>query len=274
MAISKITVCLLYVTLICTDMFGAPRESDLTRETLENLVAMAEPKDKVLSEYMRSFSLEKYDVVVSPALGRYLVEYDSEDMIKTVVRQGWHREGHVFFPLQQYVRPGSTVVDLGAHIGTHTNCFAQLVGPSGKVHAFEPQLKIFIELVGNMYLNHRYNVVVHRAAVGNQTGWIEMNPPCPGNEGSVPVGSGGGAAPLVKLDELNLVNVSVIKIDVQGMEMEALEGASDTIRRNRPVLAVELEGDRNDRDNRIKTITSWGYSVTYLGHDDFLFVPK
>ena len=245
-------------------------ECNISHQCIDQFVAAAEPKDDLLLQYASSFPLEQYEIVNSPSLGSYFIERNGTDMIKRVIREGWYREGHVFWPLSGYIVPGSVAVDMGGHIGTHTRTLSCLVGPSGTVHVFEPQLKLFVELLINMHLNDCSNVVFHRAALGDHEGSINMNPGCPDNEGGVSVGRGGDPARLMKLDDLHLENVSVIKIDVEGMEMQALEGAADTIRRNRPVMAIEI---MDDVEARINTIKAMGYSVTHLGMHDYLFVP-
>lgn len=242
----------------------------LTRESVHKLVINTSIGDLLLEQYMQSFPFDDYEVVYSNALGWFFVEKQSEDMIKRVIREGWHREGHVLWPLEPYIRPGSNVIDAGGHVGTHTVVLSHRVGASGHVYVFEPQVKIFAELAINLHLNGRENVIAYRAALGNKNGFIEMNPSCPSNEGGVGVGRGGDRAPLLRLDDLRLENVSVIKIDVEGMEMEVLEGARDTIERNRPVMAIEI---MNDVQERISQIEQMGYTVSHLGMEDYLCIP-
>lgn len=242
----------------------------ITLESLQALVTHASPNDLYLKELMQSFPLENYEIARSSPMGVFFIEKQSDDIIKRVIREGWYREGHLFWPLIPHIRPGSIVVDAGAHIGTHTIGFSHRVEPNGLVHAFEPQVKIFAELVVNMSLNDRNNIVFHRTALGNANGFIEMNPSCPSNEGGIGVGRGGDRAPLHRLDDFHLENVSVIKIDVEGMEMEVLEGALDTIQRNRPVMAIEI---MNDVQERISQIEKMGYQVSHLGMEDYLCIP-
>jgi len=71
-----------------------------------------------------------------------------------------------------FLRPGMTVVDVGANIGVHTVYFALTVGPSGHVLAFEPQRILYQILCGNVALNQHGNVVALNAGLGAQSGTI------------------------------------------------------------------------------------------------------
>lgn len=69
-----------------------------------------------------------------------------------------------------------------------------------------------------------------------------MNPARPGNEGGTGIGSGGDRVELRNLDSFGFERVSVLKIDVEAYEDEVINGAVDTIRRNRPVVVIEIMG--------------------------------
>ena len=135
------------------------------------------------------------------------------------------------------------MVEVGAHIGTHTIPLAHLVGPYGRVYAFEPQRKLYRELHHNLALNGIANVVPLRFALGDgEARIVTMNPPEAGNEGRTAVGRGGDRVELRSLDSFALERVSVIKIDAEGFERHVLAGAAETIRRNRPAIVVEIMG--------------------------------
>jgi FkbM family methyltransferase len=157
--------------------------------------------------------------------------------------------GEVVF-LSQLIRPGMTILDVGANIGLLTLPFARLVRPGGRVIAFEPQRSIYQMLCGNLALNAIDNVFAHNSAVGRQAGSITVPPidyTLPGNFGGVSIGvSGAGeTVPLVTIDSLALARCDFIKIDVEGMELDVLEGAGNTLRRFRPCLY--LENDRLEK---------------------------
>ncbi len=195
-----------------------------------------------IRRYLNAFPLADYQRYDVPDVGSFFVD-DPADMIKQVIVAGDKWERHSFDLLAEHIVPGSVVVEVGAHIGTHTVRIGQLAGPWGRVYAFEPQRKIYRELHHNLALNGLTNVVAMRMAIGSgATRVIEMNPTTPGNEGGTGVGAGGDAAELRSLDSFHFERVSLLKIDVETYENEVLDGAVDTIRRNRPVILIEIMG--------------------------------
>ena len=150
-----------------------------------------------------------------------------------------------------------TFLDVGANFGTFSLALAPLVGPGGKVHAFEPQRILFNMLAGTMALNSLTNVHCHHVAVGDRVGEIEVpqfNYHQPLNFGSIEFGPSQrerltqerGNDParfetvaLTTLDRFAFPRVDLLKIDAEGMEHQVLTGAAATIERCRPVMFVE-----------------------------------
>ena len=177
-----------------------------------------------------------------PSAGHFFID-DAGDLIKQYIVDGRQWEQHTIELLEAHVEPGSVVVEIGVHIGSHTVPVARLVGPWGRVYAFEPQRKIYRELFDNVELNGITNVVPLKYAVGDRDARvIEMDPPRSGNEGGTGVGSGGDRTELRSLDSFGFERVSVLKIDLEGYEDEVLKGAVNTIRRTRPVILIEIMG--------------------------------
>ncbi len=176
---------------------------------------------------------------------------------------------------RQLLCPGSYVVEGGSNIGAHTLFLAKAVWPTGKVLAFEPQRIVFQTLCANLALNSVPNVDARNLALGNAPG-ITMVPALDHaqihNFGSVELGlyAEGENVQVITLDSLNLPRCDFLKIDVEGMETEVLEGAAATIARCQPVLYVE--NDRQDKSNRlIRTLDALGYKMFW--HIPYLFQP-
>lgn len=177
---------------------------------------------------------------------------------------------------RQIVPPNHIVVELGANIGAHTVALSRIVGAGGAILAFEPRRLVFQTLCANLALNSCANVVARQAAVGAEAG--ELMVPVlplnlPNNFGALPLGGRwehGESVPLVTIDSLQLPTCRLIKLDIEGMELEALRGAVETIRRCRPALYVE-----NDRDEKssalIALLLSYDYRLYW--HAPFLFQP-
>lgn len=164
---------------------------------------------------------------------------------------------------RQIVHPGQAVVEVGANIGAHTLFLAQHVGPQGVVLAFEPQRMIFQVLCANMALNSIPNVFCSHAAVGARRGTVKvpsLDYTLPANYGGLSLGEDqfGEDVALVTLDGENLPRCDFLKIDVEGMEKDVIEGASKMIERHKPIMYVE----NNDRSaDLIRRIDSLGYAM-------------
>jgi len=211
---------------------------------------------------------------------KYLVETSGSDAIKDIIRRGEGWDRSQIRCAEQFITVGSNVVDVGAHIGTVTIPYAQFVGDSGRVYAFEPQQKIYAELLSNLYLNKINNVTAIRKAVGNSFGEIEMAVPPRNNEGGTGFGKNGELVPLIPLDSLRLKDISFIKIDVEGAEKMVLEGARQTITREKPVIYIEILGefsqspnDNKHFDDTVQLLKDLDYSVTRAS-SPFRFKPR
>jgi len=151
--------------------------------------------------------------------------------------------------LARFIAPGACVLDAGAFIGTHTLAFAQMAGPTGRVYAFEPRREIFAYLQRNIDANGLAQVHAHNVALGTQPAELAMDTLDllhADNFGGLALASPRDAAAvgqyfvsIVTLDMLDLPNVDLIKLDVEGMEGEVLAGARDMIARDRPVIFAE-----------------------------------
>ena len=163
--------------------------------------------------------------------------------------------------LGNLVQCGDWVVDGGANIGCHTLFLSDRVGPTGGVLAFEPQRLVFQILCANLALNERQNVHAFGEALGDSDDFAFVPPidySRPHNFGGVSLGAQGEPVRRVRLDDLGLPRCRLIKLDVEGSEVEALLGMRQTVTRCRPLLYVE-----NDRPERsvelLRLLRSWGY---------------
>ncbi|HEV3443422.1 MAG TPA: FkbM family methyltransferase [Gemmataceae bacterium] len=180
---------------------------------------------------------------------------------------GEFSEAEVAF-FRQAVKPGFTVLDVGANIGAHTVPLAQLSGRGGRVLAFEPQRIPYYCLCGNMVLNNLGNVLCYQSGAAEVEGTIsvpELNYDAESNFGGLDLtreypGSGSYSVPAVRIDGLQLKNCHFMKIDVEGMERNVLEGAVETIRAHRPILYVE--DDRQEKSAALRAfLDSLGYAM-------------
>jgi FkbM family methyltransferase len=153
--------------------------------------------------------------------------------------------------LAEYLKGGGVLYDIGANVGFFTVLGARLAGPTGLVYAFEPVPENAAYVRLNVRLNGFRNVRVIEKAVSSQSGPGEL---------WVAEYSGGAALTttamppdakttiaieVVSIDDLvplrNWRLPTVVKIDVEGAEMDALKGMLRTLREARPVVVYEID---------------------------------
>lgn len=172
--------------------------------------------------------------------------------------------------LQSLLRPGDVVVEVGANIGALTLPMAAAVSPGGRVLAFEPQRHVFDLLNGTIAHNASPVplglILPQRAAVGATTGTARIpvvSPDDLNNFGGVRLNADSDEdeeVPLVTIDSLQLEAVRLIKADCEGMEVDVVQGATQTIARCRPILY--LEDDRDDQSEALhQLVRGMGYRL-------------
>ncbi|MEP6784453.1 MAG: FkbM family methyltransferase [Sphingomonadales bacterium] len=136
------------------------------------------------------------------------------------------------------MKPGDVFYDIGAHGGLFT-VTSQVRVYGLDVYSFEPQPS---ELIDNLLLNRLPTGKTFAVAVGSKDGSVTMTS---GNRSSNYVtDSGDITVPIVILDDLvqkdKIPNPNWIKIDIEGMELDALNGLKTTIEKSKPVIVIEL----------------------------------
>lgn len=183
---------------------------------------------------------------------------------RSLHKYGEYSEGEAAL-FRQLLGPGDVVIEAGANFGTLTVPIAQMVGREGTVFAFEPQRLVYQVLNANVALNSLTNVITMPAGLGARPGDLRvpaLDPAQERNFGGVSVSghANGEPVPVMTIDNLNLPHCRFIKVDVEGMECEVLEGARDTVARFKPILYVE--NDRAEHSRRLITlIQSMGYRL-------------
>ena len=136
--------------------------------------------------------------------------------------------------LRAYLKNGDTVVDIGANVGTETLTAAAIVGNAGKVFAIEPQVRIFGYLERNIALNGFRNIELFNEAVDETERTISLSNSL--LDTSRHVVDGNGKQIVTKkldslLDPFSLGAIHLVKIDVEGYEINVLKGAIDTLQK-------------------------------------------
>ena len=183
---------------------------------------------------------------------------------------------------RKFAGDGVVALDCGANIGTHTVSWARQMTGWGSVIAIEAQERIYYALAGNVAINNCFNTRLIHAAAGDRNGIMKI----PDLDYLVPTSFGSlelkpanhpeligqdvdyADAKLVPvsamtIDSLALKRLDFLKIDVEGMECEVLEGAKRTIRHSLPVILVEHI--KTGSENIVKFLKHYGYHMDGVG---------
>jgi FkbM family methyltransferase len=179
---------------------------------------------------------------------------------------------------------GVVAVDCGANIGVHTiECAVEMTG-WGSVLAIEAQERLYYALAGNIALNNCFNARAVHAAVGARDEMLAIPVPdyqAPGSFGSLElrprpenefIGQKIDYSPAaaqtircLKLDSLPLKRLDLVKIDVEGMELEVISGAAGLIARHSPILLVEWL--KSDKARLEAAVANFGYRIIERGRN-------
>jgi FkbM family methyltransferase len=140
------------------------------------------------------------------------------------------------------------------------------VGTNGRVLAIEPSSREYNRLLANLALNPKMRITSVRAALGREQGETVLAVAEPGHEGQNTIGQSVSnpkvatmaheTVPMLTLDRLvegqDLERLDILKLDIEGSEVEALLGGTRTIERLRPLIQIEAEPERLASQGRTK----------------------
>lgn len=173
------------------------------------------------------------------------------------------------------------IFDIGANIGTFTTWIAKAF-PKGKVYAFEPQRAVFQMLSGNAAINNLYNVYTYNIGLGITNTKVEFEEP------NYFTNNDFGMFSLVEkmvtesrdkivvqintldwfLEYYHIPKVHLLKIDVEGMDLDVLVGGTDTIKKHLPVIFIEHCDNRKTILEDIKKfLDQFDYGYTVIGNN-------
>lgn len=182
----------------------------------------------------------------------HLLTIDPDDPFQAWILLGMYEE-RLTASIAEHAAPGSVALDIGSHIGLHALVMARGVGRDGQVHAFDPDPRAYGMLVRHLELNDVPQVVANQAAVGDQPGSIDLR--VSGQLGWSSTKPIKAAAETIRvpavsidayLDERQIApeRVSVIKLDVESAELDALRGMRSLLAVGAPATIVEVVPDR------------------------------
>lgn len=221
-------------------------------------------------------------------LGFYLKLNTGDDSVAKKVFFGNYEKGTCRF-VQKILGGGEVVYDIGANIGFYTILFSRLVGDTGKIHAFEPSLREFLNLSENISLNKLNNVVLNQLGISNQTTHATLNVMKDEKFGAYNtlgkvthhvVRDAEINHEIIKLTTLDsyFENYSskipdLLKVDVEGVEkLVFLGGRSILESDDAPLIIVEiceetLKGTNSSSEEICQLLKQYGYFVFNLDED-------
>ena len=158
--------------------------------------------------------------------------------------------------ISRYIKPGSTAYDLGANYGMYTLFLARLVGPSGRVYAFEPDTEVLSSLNEQLVLNRLHMVKAIPLAVSDKSGFALFDRSKSRATGHIVPERAAGSESIFHVRTTNLDTFvfkdgnpppTFIKIDIEGSESAALRGATRLMSQYRPICIIELHNPSEDR---------------------------
>lgn len=193
----------------------------------------------------------------------------------------------IFLDISRTIR-NPVMFDVGACFGSYS--YITLFNPELSVEAFEPYPKMIEYMKDIIRLNNIPNVKVNEFGLSDQdrTCAMEFGSEFGRSEINLNVGTTNiligqeGDCRFRSLDSLNIPKLDLLKIDVEGHEMEVLEGAAETLKRCKPVyIQIEIHNRKKDRKNKINTILEKYLNNEYKSshnfmkfHGDYFFTRK
>jgi FkbM family methyltransferase len=180
------------------------------------------------------------------------------------------------------IRPGDHILDIGAEQGDLSVLFKKWAGKDGKVTLVEPSPGFWPNIKATFEMNDEqpfrcYQTLVSNETTGNAAEHGGTWPDVANGEVSDDVGfshlNEKPDIPVLKIDDMDLPKVDIITMDIEGSEYEALQGAQETIMRDKPILFISVHPEfmwkahHHSTDDLHVMLDNWGYDATYLAFD-------
>lgn len=220
--------------------------------------------------HLRRVRVQSGQKIVFAASGQLKLPFHDDGDMQELL---YHMHGRVWYDvemaiLNQHVKPGDTVIDVGANMGFISGIASKLVGQNGQVHSFEPSPIVYGKLMGVIRENAFANITPYNLGCGDVPGEMMLASPTEssGNATLTSPESATGArqrVQIVRLDDFfaeSLERLDFIKIDTEGFEDHVLVGATRLIDAYQPTIYIELAAEYRDSSQRsIQWLRDHGY---------------
>ena len=232
----------------------------------------------------RAAALGAYTIVRTQVLGQPVLfaVRNPEDVIQQHHMRGRFYEEPELEIIRAAFRPGGTFLDIGANVGNHALFVAMFLHPR-QVIAVEPNPMAYDNLLANVLMNRVEHLLDfawlgHGVAAEEAEGYGIVVPKGNLGAGHLVRGADEGAIPVTTGDRIvGDRKIDFIKMDVEGMEMQALAGLAGVVARDRPKMFIEVD-DRN-RAAFLEWVDANGYRIEdqlrrYKTNENFLLCPQ
>jgi FkbM family methyltransferase len=206
--------------------------------------------------------------------------------------------------LEKALKPGENVLDVGAQVGYTALVFSKIIGEKGRVFAFEPEKANYESLQKNFALNNLTNIETFKKAVAETSKTLRLYLSNDNNAGAHStvfndrtLKSDYEEVEAITIDSImqQLPKISCIKIDVEGAEIDVIDGAKELLKRDSPFIVAELSAElQNVRGLSVgqfkeRLFKEFGYSPftieesgllkstplnSFHFHDNIVFLPN
>ena len=166
-----------------------------------------------------------------------------------------------YWAAMQLTKNTRTAIDVGAHTGLWTT---RLQMDFLRVYAFEPDPENFKCLNRNVWDSNW----LFRAALGAEPGWVGLSNPKPNNSGAWEITEGSDVIQM-RMDDIPIKKLDLIKIDVQGSEESVLIGGAGTIRIWKPTIIME---ENNEKAGEL--LKEWGFRERVVVNKDIIWTHQ
>lgn len=228
----------------------------------------------------KAWSRTRGPFTISWLRGLRICVSSTDQTLRSLFVTGYY-EPNEFMLLSKILKPSMTFVDVGANLGLYTLYAARKVGPEGVVLALEPSSREFRKLCANVELNKLPNVRSLQVGASDSASEAELLVALEERAGHNTLGAFGYDTALcrkevVRLERLDdivrregLQRVDVLKMDIEGAEWLALQGAAETLQRFRPALFLEFS-DRMLKHQSCNSGQIWQF-LADLGYRVYAF---
>lgn len=255
------------------------RRFSVTLKRIPGFIFILEPIRKLFSSRKQLVAIPDFD-------GRLKVKLRLDEHMQSQIFWYGYYSRDIVLLMNRILRPGMVALDVGANIGEITMAAARRVGSNGHVYSFEPMASIYPRLKEHVAMNGMNQVTPIAKGLSDRTGTATLFlAEAAFEDGTRHDGLGtlyptasrsvaAGDVELTTLDEFctnsNITRIDLVKIDVEGAELDVLKGGLTSIARFQPFLIVEVQRETTraagyESEDIISLLKSMGYTFFVIG---------